>query len=146
LHIDQQELIVMGSNYAGTRRSSNFVKPETQTVAEVDFSTLVHPNFKAAFVEVCDFGAKGVTVEVMGKIGNMNASYKFGDAGTRLAGKSVVAYVGITGLARSSNAKEEAWSTSKATGDNYRIIKFGSKSVQITSDFDVTAAAPQSAF
>ena len=132
------------SNYNGTRRSSTFVKPENQTVVEVDVKTLVHANFVPAYIEVVDFAAKGVTVELLGKIGNMNAAYKFGDAGTRLAGKSVVAFIG-TSLPRSSNAKDEAWSTSKATGDNYRVIKFGSKSVQIASDFDVTAA-PQSAF
>ena len=134
------------TNYQGNRRSS-FVMPEKQTVVEADVATLFHANFVPAYVEVVDFGAKGVTIEVLGKIGNMNASYRFGDAGTRLAGKSVVAWIAAVKLARTSTAKDEAWATSKATGDNYRIIKFGSKATVVTgSAFDEVTAAPQSAF
>jgi hypothetical protein len=41
--------------------------------------------------------------------------------------------------------KAEAWTTSDATGDQYRVVTFGSKQVAATgSAFD--AAIPQSAF
>ena len=133
------------TNYNGTRRS-NFVKPENQTVVAVDVKTLVHANFVPAFVEVCDFGAKGVTIELLGKIGNMNASYHFGDAGTRLAGKDVVAFVGEAKMPRTSTAKEETWNTSKNTGDAYRIIKFGSKATTVSGSAFDEVTAPASAF
>jgi len=73
-------------------------------------------------VKIVDFGAKGVTLDVLGLIGNMHYSFKLGDAAMRLSGPSVKAWVDKLGLPRTSSAKDEAWTTSDTTGDAYRII------------------------
>jgi hypothetical protein len=115
-------------NYTGTRRS-NFVKPAEQKVVDFDPATITpaNPHFKVNFVKIVDFGAKGVTIDVLGLIGNMHYSFKLGDAAMRLSGASVKAWVDKLALPRSSSAKDEAWTTSDTTGDAYRLLTFGSK-------------------
>lgn len=137
----------MASNYRGNRKS-NFVKPAEQHVASgIDIKTLMHPNFKVAYVEIVDFGSLGVTLELVGKVGNMNARSQWGDAATRLDGADVAAYVKASGLPRTSTPEDEAWTTSSKTGNLYRVVTFGSKAVNhqgTGSAFD--AEQPQSAF
>ena len=64
-------------NYAGTRRS-NFVKPAEQKVVDFDPATITpaNPHFKVNYVKIVDFGAKGVTIDVLGLIGDVRYSFK----------------------------------------------------------------------
>ena len=133
------------ANYNGKRTS--FVKPAEQKVVDFDPASITpaNPYFKVNFVKIVDFAAKGVTIDVLALIGNMHYSFKLGDAAMRLSGTSVADWLAKLGLPRTSDAKSEAWTTSDTTGDQYRVVTFGSKQIAATgSAFD--AAIPQSAF
>ncbi len=88
----------MANNYQGTRK--NFVKPAEQVVVDFDPATITpaNPYFKVNYVKVVDFGAKGVTIDVLALIGNMHYSFKLGDAAMRLSRASVKAWIAKLGL------------------------------------------------
>ena len=133
----------MANNYQGTRK--NFVKPAEQVVVDFDPAVITpaNPHFKVNYVKVVDFGAKGVTIDVLALIGNMHYSFKLGDAAMRLSGASVKAWIAKLGL---PCTKKEDWTNSQTTGDAYRVLEFGSKQIAAAGSAFDDEPAKASAF